>query len=160
MSYTITSATWGNAQNTAAILQTVESASVATSPERTESWAAFQDWLAAGNIPAPYVATVLREPRPLWEIREDLVQLTGSQKTAIWNDLISGHPPKLALDEGPNASSIWVMEWSATFGTAVAADKLEAKIRVMAFYTQDNPTYLRNPPFAPEIDIPGDQPVT
>lgn len=55
MSYTITSAQWANADETAAVVQTTEAGAVLASPERTEVWDAFLAWDAVpGNDPAPF----------------------------------------------------------------------------------------------------------
>ena len=106
-----------------------------------------------------HVPPVPRGPRPLWDIREDILALSGPQISAVWADLSGGTPKKMALDTGPNAAAIWVMEWSATFGPANAQDRNEAKIRVIAFWCQDNPQDLVHPPYDNSINIPGDQPV-
>lgn len=54
MSYTIQSAQWAVADNTAAILQTTEAGAVVAAPERAEAWQALQDWIAGGDQPAAY----------------------------------------------------------------------------------------------------------
>jgi len=100
-----------------------------------------------------------RKPRPLYSIYADVGGMTGAQLTATWNDLDAGNPPKMALDSGPNASSIFTMQFLAkSIASLTATEKNEARQRLIAFYTQDNPKYLVNPPFAPGVNIPGDEP--
>jgi hypothetical protein len=102
---------------------------------------------------------VLKQKRILWDIFTDIQALTGAQKTAIWNDLISGSPPKLALDEGPNAAAIFGLHWATATSSTTTGERLDAQQRLMAMYTQDNPRYLINPPFAPAITVPGHEDV-
>jgi hypothetical protein len=93
---------------------------------------------------------------PLLTLITQLNALTTAQKTNIWNDLTSGSPPKWELDAGPNASAIAVLQFIATLTPSLSAtDLLNAKVRGVAMYVQDNPTYLVNPVFDPTINIPG-----
>lgn len=95
--------------------------------------------------------------RPLLNIIADLNALSAAKKTAIWNDLNSGTPPKWALDNGPNAAAIAVLQLVGTLTGLNAADILTAKIRGVAMFVSDNPAYLVNPPFDATINIPGRQ---
>jgi hypothetical protein len=61
VSYTVISAQYANAENSAAVLQTVEAGAVLASAERADVWAAFQAWIALGNTPAAYVAPDLAQ---------------------------------------------------------------------------------------------------
>lgn len=99
-----------------------------------------------------------RRPRLLFNIRADIVALTTAQKNAIWTDLSSGTPPKWALDPGPNAAALAVLQFCATTGTLSAADITEAKVRAAAMYAQDNPRYLVSPSFDATINVAGDEP--
>lgn len=105
-----------------------------------------------------------RRKRILFAIRQDLNALTNAQKTAIWNDLNGGNPPKWALDAGPNAAAIAAIEWGATVPAGVStAEKTEARLRLAAMYCQDNPNYLVNQTFngtVPAINVPGDEVIT
>lgn len=104
----------------------------------------------------PFVPTIRRK-RPLLDIITALNALAGTQKTNVWSDITSGSPPKWATDAGPNAAAIAVMQFVATTSTLNATDILNAKIRGVAMYCQDNPTYLVAPAFDPTINVPGDQ---
>lgn len=101
-----------------------------------------------------------RRRRTILEIMNDLDALSGAQSLAIWNDLTAGLPPKVATCPGVNAAAIWTMHFVATgIGGLTATEKNEGRQRTIAFWVQDDPQYLVNPPFAPEIDVPGDAPV-
>ena len=98
-----------------------------------------------------------RGPRPLYAIYTDLQALSTTQKTEVWTDLTSGTPKKYFLDTGPNAAAIGALDWAATDSGATGAALTAARIRIAAFYVQDNPNYLVNPSFDPGINVPGDQ---
>lgn len=98
-----------------------------------------------------------RKPRKLIDIRSDLLALTGSQKTNIWNNFTSGSPPLWATDFGPNFADIFILQLFGSSTGISPVDSSEAKIRTLAFYCQNNPTYLVNPSFDPSINVPGDQ---
>jgi hypothetical protein len=98
-----------------------------------------------------------RGPRPLYAIYTDLQALSIAQKAEVWADLSSGQPKKYFLDAGPNAAAILVLDWAANDSGATGPALNGAKLRLMAFYVQDNPDYLVRPSFDPGIVIPGDQ---
>jgi hypothetical protein len=108
----------------------------------------------------PYYRTA-HAPRPLHDIHVDVNALTGAQMTTIWNDLMSGTPSKITVDEGNNAAALYVMNYLALMVAGLTqAEKTEAKRRSVVMYVQDNPRYLVQPPFDPSINIPGDVPVS
>jgi hypothetical protein len=59
MSLTITAARWATPENTRALVQTAQRGAVLLKPERAAEWAAFQAWIAAGNVPAAYAPPVV-----------------------------------------------------------------------------------------------------
>lgn len=120
----------------------------------------FLTWNAAQPVPLDYttpISPTARKPRTLLAIRNDISNLTGTQKTNIWNNFISGSPPLWATDAGPNAAALAVLQLMGASVTLSAADVLEAKIRAVAMYCQDNPNYLVTPSFDNTINVPGDQ---
>lgn len=98
-----------------------------------------------------------RKLRTLFAIRADLNALTAARKTAVWNDINSGSPPKWALDVGVNAGAISAIEWGATTAGGTVAVQTEARLRLVAMFCQDNPRYLVNPAFDSSINIAGDE---
>lgn len=94
--------------------------------------------------------------RSLLDIITDLNALAPTQKNNVWNDLTIGPPAnKWQSDSGINAAAIAVLQFLATTGTLNATDLLNAKIRGVAMYVQDNPGYLVRPAFDLTINIPG-----
>ena len=104
------------------------------------------------------VPVVKRRARTILAIYQDILSLTtGPQKVATWADLVSGSPVKISLDTGKNADSIfllWRIVSQTDFSVSVTNDM---KATAIAYYVQDNPIYLVNPPFAPTVNIPGDE---
>ncbi|HYE00295.1 MAG TPA: hypothetical protein VEH84_12990 [Alphaproteobacteria bacterium] len=124
--------------------------------ERNADWRAFLEWnqQQAQPLSLADVAPTARKPRALYAIRADIAALTNSQKTAAWNDLTGGTPPKWSQDAGPNAAALAVLQLLGASGTLGAADVLEAKTRAAAMYLQDNPGWLRSL----GIPVDGDEP--
>lgn len=123
-------------------------------------WRAFLDWNSQQAIPldlSDLPPPVIKISRTLIAIRADLASLTNTQKNNIWTDITSGSPPKWSTDAGSNAAALAVLTLLGASSTLSAADVLEAKLRGVAMYCQDNPTYLVNPSFDPTINVPGDQ---
>lgn len=99
-----------------------------------------------------------KHKRTIFSIRVELNALSAAKKNAVWNDINSGNPPKWSLDAGPNAAAIAAIEFSATSVAGItAAEKTEARLRLVAMYIQDNPKYLVNPSFDPTINVPGNE---
>jgi hypothetical protein len=100
--------------------------------------------------------------RMLNSLYQDIQGLTAAQHTNIWNDLsaaVPGQAPrKYLLDTGPNAASIFVMDWVIYVLRPTAAQLTAAQTNLIAQYTQDNPWYLVNPSFDTSINIPGEGP--
>jgi hypothetical protein len=96
-----------------------------------------------------------RKKRLLYDILTDYNALTGTQRTKTWADVTKGTPPLWATDAGPNAASVFSLNWSATQGGAPAQQDI-AKAYLISAYVQDNPKYLVNPAFDPTINLPGD----
>lgn len=131
---------------------------VITNRELTPAEVTTLDGLVAAHDGRP------RKTRRLYDIYTDLnpaapsPKITAAQLNTVWTDLTSGTPPKLSLDVGMNAASIFVMHFlGATVAGLTTAEKNEAKRRAIAFYCQDNVNYLVNPAFDPSINIPGDE---
>lgn len=128
---------------------------VVTSRDLTAPEVTTLDGLVAAHDGRP------RRKRTVFAIYTDLAALTATQRDAVWADLMGGNPPKLALDTGPNTADVFTMHFLSTAVSGLtAAEKNEAKRRTIAFYVQDNPAYLVNPPFAPAVNTPGDEPFT
>jgi hypothetical protein len=96
-------------------------------------------------------------PRTLLAIYNDLVALTGTQKTNIWTDLTSGSPVKISLDNGGNADSIFLLWRIASNASLPAATITDMKVTATAYYVQDVPNYLVHPGFDSTINVPGNQ---
>ncbi|HYD99851.1 MAG TPA: hypothetical protein VEH84_10740 [Alphaproteobacteria bacterium] len=124
--------------------------------EGNADWRAFAQWnqQQAEPLSLADAAPAGRVPRPLYAIRADVAALANAQKTAAWNDLTSGSPPKWALDAGPNAAALAVLQMLGASVALSAADVLEAKTRAAAMYLQDNPGWLRSL----GIPVDGDEP--
>lgn len=99
----------------------------------------------------------IRRLRTLYAIYQSLNSLTAGQKTAVWADLSAGTPPKYFTSTGSNDASILVLYWAITFMGLTGNPLLAARISMTAMYVQDNPGYLRNPPFDPTINVSGDE---
>ena len=108
----------------------------------------------------PANGQLLGTKRLIFDIFNDLGNLTATQKTNIWNDLDTGSPPKWARDEGINAADNHIIWMLATQLGAVqtATDKNLCRQMLIAIYVQDNPRYLEHPSFDTSINIPGYNP--
>lgn len=93
--------------------------------------------------------------RSLFAIYNDLVALSASQKTNVWNDLTSGSPPKILGDTGPASDSIFLLWRIASNSSLPAATITDMKLTAAAYYVRDNPRYLVAPAFDPSINISG-----
>lgn len=100
-----------------------------------------------------------RRRRPLYAIHKDVSGLANDEISAISADLFGGDPPKVALDEGPNAPDLLTLRILRNSPGMPPAVKRECDMAAIAIYTQDNPNYLVNPPFAPNVNVPGDAPI-
>jgi hypothetical protein len=124
-----------------------------------QTWQFLPDGATAPQIAAAQAVingfTTTGPLRSLLDIITDLNALTALQKTAVWNDINSGSPPKWALDVGPNAAAIAVLQLFATMGVFSTAQMTDIKIRGVALYVSDNPLYLVHPAFDATIFIPG-----
>lgn len=97
-----------------------------------------------------------RRKRKVYDMYVDIAALTATQQSAIAADLFGGSPPKYTQDEGDDAPDLLVL-WVLSQTGLSAADKNLVKRAAAAIYARDNPKYLVNPPFAPAINIPGDE---
>lgn len=107
---------------------------------------------AAQNIPM----SADRIARSYFSIYNDIVALTNSQKTNIWDDLTSGSPIKLSQNTGPNSGFVFLLWRIASNASLPAATITDMKIAAATYYVQDNPRYLITPLFDATINIPGD----
>lgn len=101
-----------------------------------------------------------RAKRPIYLIYNDLSALTTTQQNNAWADISSGSPIKYLLDAGPNAAAIGVIDWVVRKSGATGAALLDARLRGVAMYVQDNVSYLVTPAFDPTINVAGDMPTT
>jgi hypothetical protein len=111
------------------------------------------DAVVAAHVPAGP-----RKPRTLLAILTDLQALTATQQQAVWTDFTSGSPPKWAGDAGPNAAALFCQLGTATDLGLTGAALTKARFRAVAFYVQDNNSYLIHPSFDSSINIDGSQP--
>lgn len=95
--------------------------------------------------------------RTFLAIYNDLNALTVAQKNNIWTAFVAGTPPLWSRDEGAHAGTVMAcaglaidMAISAGF---TAADQTRARLRMVAAYLVDNPTWLTQPAFDPSIDV-------
>ena len=109
------------------------------------------------NINKLAVAVAERKLRTLIDIRADVAALSTAQKNAAWTNFTSGSPPLWSTDAGPNAAALATLQMLGASSNLAAADILEAKIRAVAMYVQDNVNYLVNPSFDATINVPGDE---
>lgn len=124
-------------------------------PEATAAQIARGDQLALDEPAGQY------RPRLVWDVYHEVDALSAANKTAIWNDLNAGTPPKWALDRGYNSADlnlIWLLATQLAVVSS-AADKNLCRSMLIAIFVVDNPSYLVNPPFAAGVNIPGDEPV-
>ena len=93
--------------------------------------------------------------RLLVSIRNDLTALTVAQKTAVWDDLTSGTPPKFAAVKSENTAAMFVLKFLTEVPSLASGDITAAKMHLAALYVQDVPFYLEQPAFAPTVNISG-----
>jgi len=97
--------------------------------------------------------------RLCWDILQDLQQMQPEWQQQIFGDLWTNTwPPKIAQSEGANFPGIWSLycTWVTVTTTPEEAD--QARLYGTALYIQDHPAYLMNPPFNPDIYLPGVEP--
>jgi hypothetical protein len=92
-----------------------------------------------------------RRKRTLLVILTAIKALSSPKQTAVWNDVLSGTPPKWQTMSSDQA--VWV---TAALATTTATQKQVA----VAFFVRENVNYLVNPAFDPTINVPGDEPYT
>lgn len=107
------------------------------------------------NDPLNYV----RQRRSVRLIKDEIAALSAGNQSAVWTDLSSGTPAKILATAGQNNADIMTMEFIIRRAGLSGAALTEARQLAAAFYVQDNPRYLNNPPFAPAIMIHGDEPL-
>jgi len=105
--------------------------------------------ITQGNQIASTWPTTAYRTRLLWDIWQQLNALTTKQQNSITTDLQTGSPPKQFVVEQSNTSAAF-SSWQVSSGASMTS---------AAFYCQDNPMYLINPPFDTTINVPGWEPV-
>src|SRR5262245_53212174 len=100
-----------------------------------------------------------RKYRALWQIYQDIVALSGAQKTKIWTDLSGGTPKKYLKDTGINAAAVMALDWAVADSGAMGTALTSAQQRIMTFVVQDFCFYLDQPVFDNTISILGIEPV-
>jgi hypothetical protein len=105
---------------------------------------------------AAHVPEGPKRKRILWDILQDYLALSGSQRSKVWADLTKGDPPLWALDAGPNAASVFSLHWAVEQGGGPTAVDV-AKSYLVSAYVQDVPDYLVHPPFDESINISGEE---
>lgn len=128
--------------------QWVERIAATTVPVGT-SWTAVE----SGTL-----ASLGRKPRRLFDIYTQILALPAADKDLIWADLDSGTPRKWTQHQGPSAAAMMALHWSAANSGASVANVNNARVRLASLYCLDVPGYLVNPPFAPHLNVPGDEP--
>jgi len=126
--------------------------------------AATQAQRDQGNAIAAQPAVAM-QPRKLSDIYKDVQGLTTLQWNKVWADISApvgtpptGVPRKYLGDYGVNAGPIFCMDWSVYASGASGAPLLAGQRQLVALYVQDNNLYLVNPPFSPDINVPGNEP--
>jgi hypothetical protein len=91
-----------------------------------------------------------RRKRTLLAILTDIGNLSAAQQTAVWNDLTAGAVPKWKTTSSDQC--VWAK------GSQASTTTLEKQVAA-AFYCREtgHEKYLVNPPFAPAVNIPGDE---
>lgn len=110
-------------------------------------------------------------PRPLRDIIAAVNALSGANKTAVWNDLSGGTPPKYKTveeDAGYGIAPVdlvhgMIQPGGLLAGVGTAQQRTDAttlcRVEIAAMYVRERPFYLRTPSFASGVDIPGDEAV-
>jgi len=112
---------------------------------------------------AAHVPASPKRSRLIFDVVADVDALTVAQKSAIFSDLNAGTPPKWATDRGlsaPDLHIVWML--AQKLGCVqTQADKNFCRTMLIAIYVTDEPNwnYLVHPAFAPEVNIPGSEPV-
>lgn len=142
------------------VIRTVDNASIPNDTSN-QDYQAFLKWNALQPVPlslADKPLIVPKVPRSLLAIFTDLQALTLSQKSAVWLNIAAGTPRLYLTDLGTNSAPIGTVDFLLSQATVVwnTADLNTLRMRLVAYYVQDNPAYLVTPAFAPTINIPGD----
>src|SRR5262245_48357952 len=96
-----------------------------------------------------------RRYRSMFSIYADVAALTTLQKGRIWNNLGAGGDKLYYHDLGINVAAIMVWDF-LIFNAALAQTAVdEAKLRLIAQYTQDNCYFLTQPIWDSTINVPG-----
>jgi len=128
----------------------------------------YQDSATSGQITQGDNIALTFDVRPyrtrrLADIFKDVQALTASQQQKVWADLsaaVPGDVPRKYLASvGPNAASIFVMDWCVYVFGGTAAQQKASQNDLISMYVQDNPAYLRQPSFDPTINISGTEPI-
>lgn len=94
MPYTIQSASYANAQNTAAVIQTVEAGAVLVSAVDTpEAWAAMLQW----GTPAAYQAPPEPVPMEVGRVQAKIWLHRAGKLTAVQGHIDNAEDPELTL---------------------------------------------------------------
>src|SRR5262245_60897457 len=101
-----------------------------------------------------------RKYRLLYKIYQSIQPLTQAQKDRVWADLsaadsVAGVPRKYLSTAGVNAGPVFNADDPANDTGLPAARQTAARLRIMAFFVQDNCFYLNQPAFDPTINILG-----
>lgn len=82
MSYTITSAAYANAENTAVLIQTtINGAVLVSQQDRPDLWADLQTWVAGGGVISAYVAPSITQAM-LDTMHNDAIVFVGDKTAA------------------------------------------------------------------------------
>jgi hypothetical protein len=98
-----------------------------------------------------------RQTRTFGAILADYNALPGATRSKVYADLTApANNPKWQEDR---TSDFAALEFLSAQSGANATSIDKAKSYLAVAYCQRYPTYLVNPPFAPEVNIPGDEPI-
>src|SRR5215510_1252244 len=96
--------------------------------------------------------------RTLTAIYQNLQQLTQTQRDKIWTNLSAADgvsPRRYLSDKGLNAGPIFNADDPANDTSLPAARMQAARMRIEAFYCQDNPYAFVNPAYDTSINVCG-----
>jgi hypothetical protein len=124
---------------------------VVTSRDLTASEITTLDGVVAAHDGRP------RQPRTFGDILTEYNALPGATRTKVYQDLTApANNPKWQEDRTSDFAALEFLT-AQPGGSSTSIDKAKSYLAVA--YCQRYPTYLVNPPFAPEVNIPGDEPV-
>lgn len=120
-------------------------------------WRDFMIWNTAQPSPLDLSdePPTARGPRPVPALVSALGALTAAQRTAIAGALF-GPENRWATNRGANMGALAIIAALLQAPTLTAAHDI-LRLYGVALFLQDNPAFLVQPPFAPAVNVPGDE---